>query len=314
MQYSGSPENMVILSPQALLWPGKYDFAATPLAGVDWSEVVSKSSSGTCTNATGSFYYMVRYLGNLPLVFAVAESGTFPEGKGDLEQGLPFFPKEREKLPPPPQPEHKDKADMSGAPSFGAPSEEGAPAADMGTPGRTAGKPSNEIQPGSRDSMLLKGKGAEKSRVQERQLEGENVPVERVQRPRKAAPQQPRRSMPSPDLVPDADMPTLPGGRPSPFGPREEAPVVKRPSPFGPHTESPAVPAGEEAAPATKQESPAQTPSTQTQEPKQEAAPSAEQSPAASGVATEQAPEKEGEPQAPATLPGGRPSPFGPQN
>lgn len=42
MQYSGSPENMVILSPQALLWPGKYDFAATPLAGVDWSEVVSK--------------------------------------------------------------------------------------------------------------------------------------------------------------------------------------------------------------------------------------------------------------------------------
>ena len=314
MQYSGSPENMVILSPQALLWPGKYDFAATPLAGVDWSEVVSKSSSGTCTNATGSFYYMVRYLGNLPLVFAVAESGTFPEGKGDLEQGLPFFPKEREKLPPPPQPEHKDKTDMSGAPSFGAPSEEGAPAADMGTPGRTAGKPSNEIQPGSRDSMLLKGKGAEKSRVQERQLEGENVPVERVQRPRKAAPQQPRRSMPSPDLVPDADMPTLPGGRPSPFGPREEAPVVKRPSPFGPHTESPAVPAGEEAAPATKQESAAQTASTQTKEPKQEAAPSAEQSPAASGAATEQAPEKEGEPQAPATLPGGRPSPFGPQN
>ena len=305
---------MVILSPQALLWPGKYDFAATPLAGVDWSEVVSKSSSGTCTNATGSFYYMVRYLGNLPLVFAVAESGTFPEGKGDLEQGLPFFPKEREKLPPPPQPEHKDKTDMSGAPSFGAPSEEGAPAADMGTPGRTAGKPSNEIQPGSRDSMLLKGKGAEKSRVQERQLEGENVPVERVQRPRKAAPQQPRRSMPSPDLVPDADMPTLPGGRPSPFGPREEAPVVKRPSPFGPHTESPAVPAGEEAAPATKQESSAQTSSTQTKEPKQEAAPSAEQSPAASGAATEQAPEKEGEPQAPATLPGGRPSPFGPQN
>lgn len=35
MQYSGNPENLVILSPHALLWPGKYDFAATPLAGVN---------------------------------------------------------------------------------------------------------------------------------------------------------------------------------------------------------------------------------------------------------------------------------------
>ena len=95
---------------------------------------------------------------------------------------------------------------MSGAPSFGAPSEE-ALRPRHGHARQNRGQASNEVQPGSRDSMLLKGKGAEKSRVQERQLEGENVPVERVQRPRKAAPQQPRRSMPSPDLVPDADMP-----------------------------------------------------------------------------------------------------------
>lgn len=46
LQYSQSPEDMVILSPQALLWPGKYDFAATPLASVNWDEVVTKSSSG----------------------------------------------------------------------------------------------------------------------------------------------------------------------------------------------------------------------------------------------------------------------------
>ena len=107
VQYSGNPQDMVILSPQALLWPGKYDYAATPLASVNWEEAVTKSSSGTCTNATGSFYYMVRYLGNLPLVFAVAESGTFPQGNGSVDQGLPFFPKEKEKLPPPPMPERK---------------------------------------------------------------------------------------------------------------------------------------------------------------------------------------------------------------
>ena len=55
VQYSGNPQDMVILSPQALLWPGKYDYAATPLASVNWEEAVTKSSSGTCTNATGSF-------------------------------------------------------------------------------------------------------------------------------------------------------------------------------------------------------------------------------------------------------------------
>ena len=311
MQYSSSPENMVILTPQALLWPGKYDFAATPLAGVNWSEVVSKSSSGTCTNATGSFYYMVRYLGNLPLVFAVVESGTFPKGKGDLEQGLPFFPKEREKLPPPPQPERKEKADVASAPNFGTPSGEDVPAASMGAPGEpsgTGGRPDNEIQPGSRDSMLLKGKASEKQRVQERALEGENVPVERVQRPRKAVPQQPRRSAPPVDLVPDADMPVLPGGRPSPFGPREEAPVIKRPSPFGPRTDSPDASAQEQTAPATQRETPADAP-------KQEATPAA--SPASEAdTAPEQTPstEKADEPQAPATLPGGRPSPFGPRD
>ena len=311
MQYSSSPENMVILTPQALLWPGKYDFAATPLAGVNWSEVVSKSSSGTCTNATGSFYYMVRYLGNLPLVFAVVESGTFPEGKGDLEQGLPFFPKEREKLPPPPQPERKEKADVASAPNFGTPSGEDVPAASMGAPGEpsgTGGRPDNEIQPGSHDSMLLKGKTSEKQRVQERALEGENVPVERVQRPRKAVPQQPRRSAPPVDLVPDADMPVLPGGRPSPFGPRKEAPVIKRPSPFGPRTDSPDASAQEQTAPATQRETPADAP-------KQEATPAA--SPASEAdTAPEQTPatEKADEPQAPATLPGGRPSPFGPRD
>lgn len=78
-------------------------------------------------------------------------------------------------------------------------------------PAKAAGGTSaNDIQPGSRDSMLLKGKSAEKSRVDERPLAGEDVPVERVQRPRKAATPQRARRAPNVDLVPDADMPSLP--------------------------------------------------------------------------------------------------------
>ena len=117
MRYSEHPQDMVVLSPAALLWPGKYDFAATPLAGLDWSEIVKHSSAGTCTNATGSFFYLVRYLGNLPLIFAVPEKGDFPEGNGDVQQGAQFFPQEREKLPPPPMPE-RTKKDEGAVPAF----------------------------------------------------------------------------------------------------------------------------------------------------------------------------------------------------
>lgn len=315
MQYSADPQNLVILSPHALLWPGKYDFAATPLAGVNWAETVAKSSSGTCTNASGSFYYMVRYLGNLPLVFAVAESGQFPEGNGDVEQGLPFFPKEREKLPPPPQPERKTKTDLSETQTFGTPSRTDTTDGNaMSAPaGATGGTSPNDIQPGSRDSVLLKGKGAEKSRVDERPLAGEDVPVERVQRPRKAAAPRRERRAPSVDLVPDADMPSLPGGRPSPFGPARETPGIRRPSPFGPQTETKAAPSEDSQGKATQNEpSAAQTPVEQkAQTPAHDQAASPE-----TGTQPPAGTTKDGEPAAepPAQLPGGRPSPFGPRN
>lgn len=318
MHYSEHPQDMVVLSPSALLWPGKYEFAATPLAGLDWGEIVKHSSAGTCTNATGSFFYLVRYLGNLPLIFAVPEKGQFPEGNGDVQQGAQFFPQEREKLPPPPMPERANKVDGA-VPSFGTAGEEAplsgaalegaspAPSpADAVSGANGAGQPArsaNEIDPGSRDSVLLKGKAKERQRVQERQLEGENVPVERVQRPRRpVTPKKPRQQAPALDLIPDADMPALPGGRPSPFGPREEQAAPARPSPFGPK-ESAAPEEAAQTAPATR-ETPQASAGEETRP--QEAAP--EPAPEAATPA-EEAPARE-----PATLPGGRPSPFGPRN
>lgn len=315
MRYSEHPQDMVVLSPSALLWPGKYDFAATPLAGLDWGEIVKHSSAGTCTNATGSFFYLVRYLGNLPLVFAVPEKGAFPEGNGDVQQGAQFFPQEREKLPPPPVPEGVKKSGT--VPAFGASGEEAPLAGGAGMEGASpapspadavsgangAERPArsaNEIDPGSRDSVLLKGKAKERQRVQERQLEGENVQVERVQRPRRpAAPKRQRPQAPALDLIPDADMPSLPGGRPSPFGPREDQAAPARPSPFGPKES-----AAPEAAQPAAREAP-QTPAAEEPRPQQTApAPAPE-----AATPDDGAPARE-----PATLPGGRPSPFGPRN
>ncbi len=83
LQFSESPDELVIVSPQAVLWAGKYNFASTPLAGIAWDSVVLQESSGTVSNANGEFYWSVRYFGNLPIIFAVAVDGSFGETTND---------------------------------------------------------------------------------------------------------------------------------------------------------------------------------------------------------------------------------------
>lgn len=312
MRFSRNPEDIVVLSPAALLWAGKYDFSATPLAGVDWAKVVRESTAGVCSNSTGSFSYLVRYLGNLPLVFAIPSKGTFPEGNGDLAQGQAYFPQEREKLPPPPLPERKSQVERN-LPVF----EKAAPEEpDMETPQVVDNRPPeasdrNVIPAGSRESMLLKGgRGKARRQMQERALEGENVEVirtpERRQRPVLA---------PEPELpLDEEEREPARATRPSPFGPREEtAPAYQRPSPFGPRgsVEAPAESASEK--PAESEPAAASTPAGTPPE----TPPAASQAPASDGATdTPEAPKpqpEESNEQKPATLPGGRPSPFGPQ-
>lgn len=317
MRFSDKANDIVALSPGALLWPGKYEFAATPLAGVDWAKVVRESTAGTCSNSTGTFFYMVRYLGNLPIVFAVPSKGTFPEGNGDLEQGNAYFPQEREKLPPPPMPERKPSEEKA-LPVFEQPAPP-EPEPQPETPPMPQASDRNVIPAGSRDSVLLKG-GKPKARrqVQERQLEGENVEVVRVPE-RRQRPQQPKAE--PLELLPEhEDGPTLPGGRPSPFGPGRDASGATRPSPFGPpdaqsrsseqetSVNRQDTPAQEQGASGAVQEE-AATPEPQTPKPRQE-----ETSQSGPGSGESEQPAVEKAPPRPATLPGGRPSPFGPRD
>jgi hypothetical protein len=225
MTHSSNADSLVVLTPMALLWPGKYDYAATPLAKVDWDLATRRSSSGTCSNDTGTFYYIVRYLANLPMVFAVPSKGTFPDGDGNVNQGLPFFPKEVEKLPPP-KLENTPKGNITPADMLKespdetavtpAPAPAPAPAATA-TPmpmsrteqRRLSGAAGKDIQPGSRESVLLRGKSPTKRRqMEERDLEGENVPVERAPRRRTR-----QASEPEEDAAPPTQF-----RRPSPFG------------------------------------------------------------------------------------------------
>ena len=308
MGYSNHAQDIVVLCPTALLWPGKYDFASTPLAGVDWEKVVRESAAGTCSNANGTFFYMVRYLGNLPLVFAVPEKGEFQEGNGGIEQGFAFFPKEREKSAPPPvsgeRRERAEKARQAMAERQQAESAEYEGEELAQEAQASASGDSNELQPGSRDSVLLKGQGKARPGVQERQLEGENVPVERPRRTRRPARvQQPAVLLPEEETleIPDVDSagqetPQQEFRRPSPFGPREtqeEQREFRRPSPFGPARDNAAEASDGGEAPKP--------------EPAPESSTTGETAAPAPAPAPEQAPERP-------TLPGGRPSPFGPRN
>ncbi len=105
LSYSANPDELIIISPNALLWSGKYNFASTPMAGIPWDTIVLKENSGTVSNDAGVFYWTMRYLGNVPLIFAVPVEGSFGEKEnprtGPTSEG-PFPTPKALKMPPAP--------------------------------------------------------------------------------------------------------------------------------------------------------------------------------------------------------------------
>lgn len=284
-----NPDDVVILTPYALLW-SKYEYGSTPMAGINWSEVVTKSARGTVSNEHGKFVYQVRWLANLPIIFCVVEDGAFTKGSGSLAGTEKYFPA-REKKPVPPLKERSRNLLQSGGDEFMAPK-----------PGEEAHGGGGDIEPGSNRSMLLQPGGQQNAgRVRERDLgsEGTYQP--------KPKPKAQRRRMPIviPDMEPAETTPP---------------PSVERPSPFGPKkTEAQPAEAAKDAAaaaPATEAQAPAQQPAAagNAAEAPKEASKEAPKD-AGADTAKEPAPkalDMDVDPVAP-TLSGGRLSPFGPR-
>ncbi len=105
LNFSESPDDLIIIAPNAILWSGKYNFAGTPMAGIHWDTILLEANSGTVTNPAGTFYWSIRYLGNVPLIFAVPVKGSFgentPTRNGPTSEG-PFAEVKPLKMPPPP--------------------------------------------------------------------------------------------------------------------------------------------------------------------------------------------------------------------
>lgn len=83
--FGQQPEDMVVLSPEAVLWPGRFAMESTPLLGKDWRSMVKSSVTGTVSNDTGNFLWVARFLGAEPLIFAVPISGSFMENPAGMD-------------------------------------------------------------------------------------------------------------------------------------------------------------------------------------------------------------------------------------
>ncbi len=81
---TADPANIIIACPGGIIWPGSFDAQATPIAGVDWADKVKSNAYGTVSNDRGTFYWVTRYVGNLPLIYAVKVKGDFPRQMENL--------------------------------------------------------------------------------------------------------------------------------------------------------------------------------------------------------------------------------------
>ena len=75
LSYTSGADDLIVVSPQGVLWSGRFSVENTPLAGQDWASLAKKSTQGVLSNAEGEFIWISRYIGKQPLIFATPVKG-----------------------------------------------------------------------------------------------------------------------------------------------------------------------------------------------------------------------------------------------
>lgn len=70
---SSDPGSFIIASPAGVVWPGAYGTGGV-VGSQDWEEILRKKSCGLVGDSGSEFFWTTRYLGNLPLVYAMPTS------------------------------------------------------------------------------------------------------------------------------------------------------------------------------------------------------------------------------------------------
>lgn len=72
LPFASSPSDLIVRSPDVLIWSGDLDYATTPLADIKWPEYLREETDGTLRKDGQTILWMTRYIGQLPLVFATS--------------------------------------------------------------------------------------------------------------------------------------------------------------------------------------------------------------------------------------------------
>jgi hypothetical protein len=67
---SPDPDSFVMFTPTGIVWQGRFGGGLS--AGTDeWKNILENKSSGTIGSGDSAFFWLTRYIGNLPLVYAI---------------------------------------------------------------------------------------------------------------------------------------------------------------------------------------------------------------------------------------------------
>ncbi|MDR0828444.1 MAG: hypothetical protein LBN33_11355 [Desulfovibrio sp.] len=66
---SPDPGSFIMLTPEALVWPGR--FGGGIGAEEKWKDILASASTGTMGSGDSAFFWTTRYIGNLPLIYAI---------------------------------------------------------------------------------------------------------------------------------------------------------------------------------------------------------------------------------------------------
>lgn len=69
------PGSFILASPAGVLWPGQYA-SNSVVSGQDWAEILHKKSCGVIGDNKSGFFWTTRYVGNLPIVYAMPVSAN----------------------------------------------------------------------------------------------------------------------------------------------------------------------------------------------------------------------------------------------
>jgi len=74
VKLSPQSEDLIVLAGKHVLWSGKYQFENTPFAQIDWTQMLGNESYGVFNESGNSYTWLVKYIGEIPIVFGTAAS------------------------------------------------------------------------------------------------------------------------------------------------------------------------------------------------------------------------------------------------